>query len=212
MLTFRNAREEETEEICRILTDAYMDYDFFSLYEENLKKRWNFIYEIQMLGMRANMKRGQFFVGEDDGQIVLALACQEPQKKQAGLAEYLLSGAVKAMMKCGFAKMLSWNAMDEHCEKPIRVMMQKEKNVYYLHNLAVRKSAQKKGYGSRAIQEFLIPRIKNSGGGSLTLITNSQENADFYGKNGFTCFNFSQVMCKKTPVGNWCLKMEIPSC
>ena len=48
MLTFRNARKEEAEEICGILTDAYMDYDFFSLYEENLKKRWNFIYEIQM--------------------------------------------------------------------------------------------------------------------------------------------------------------------
>lgn len=209
MLTFRAARKEEQKEICELFTDAYMDYDFFIPLENNLDWRWKFIYEVHMLSIKTNIKRRQLFVGEDDGQIIMGFIFQDPEKKQPGFLDYLFAGAVPAIIRSGLSKMLLWNSMDEQSEKPIKLLMKNEPHIYYLQDLAVRKDSQKKGYGSRVFKDFLIPYIKNKGGSTLALITNSKKNYNFYCRRGFTCFASSQFMCRNTAIDNWCFRMEI---
>ena len=60
---------------------------------------------------------------------------------------------------------------------------------WYLNNLAVEKARQGKGIGTRFIQEYIIPHVKENGGEVLCLFTNSEINRRFYDKNSFTLFD-----------------------
>ena len=55
----------------------------------------------------------------------------------------------------------------------------------------------------------MVPYVRQKGGGTLSLITNSVGNTKFYGSNGFTCFDYMKVPAAKTEIGNWCLSMKV---
>lgn len=209
MLTFRRAGYGDLDEISRVSSEAFFDYDFYSFFEDDPDKRWDFIYEMQRICLLVNLKRDQVFVGEEDGKIVTVIALQEPGKKQAGFFEYFSSGVTKVIGEFGFFRVLSWFCMDMTCEKPIEKLRERTKNYYYLHNFTVRKDLHGEGRGSRAIREFIYPYIKKKGGGTLTLITNSERNVRFYLRNGFKCYHKGRVMYNGRWLGNWAFRKKL---
>ena len=71
------------------------------------------------------------------------------------------------------------------------------------------KNEQGKGIGSRFMQEYIIPHLKEAGGEVLCLFTNSEMNRKFYEKNGFTLFDEKEFEYKERKIGSWsyCMKL-----
>ena len=80
---------------------------------------------------------------------------------------------------------------------------------WYLSLFTVAKSAEGKGIGSRFLNECLIPYVKDAGGETFSLFTNSEINCSFYEKNGFTIFDEKTLECSGKTVGNWSYIMEL---
>ncbi|MBQ7577495.1 MAG: hypothetical protein IJT21_04400 [Synergistaceae bacterium] len=207
MLTFRQALESEKKIIEDILTLPFMDYPFFKIFEPDTVKREKFIRSLQSIEINTNLKRGQLFAGIDEnGKIVLAATFHNPNIKQAGNFEYLCEGYFSAMIKCGFSKILSWAKMYDFCRKPLETL---PKPLYYFENLTVRTDSQGKGCGGQFIKNFLLPYVKQNGGGTIAFITNSESNVKFYTNKGFQCFNYDTYSYKNIKLENWCFKMEV---
>ena len=207
MLTYRVADDKDLKTICTLCADAFMDYDFYKPFVEDPKKRWKFIYDLHVQCFKAEIKRKQAVVGEEDGEIITAFSIHDPGRKQAGFSEYLVSG-IGMLFHYGTTP-LSWFSMYDKCIAPADRFIKENPEVYYLEILAVRPDRQRHGIGTKDIQEYMVPYIRAKGGGILSLITNSVENTLFYGSNGFTCFDHMQVPAAGKEIGNWCLSMNV---
>ncbi len=206
MLTYRNANNKDLKEINKIFTEAFLDYEMFTAFEPDRKRRRVLVQHMQTLGIMTDIRRRQLFVAEDEGRIVAVTSIHFPDIKQAGVFDYIKEGALSALIRCGVRKTLGWFEMYSACVKPCGTV---EKPVFYVEDLAVRPGCQGKGYGSRVIQELLIPVVRKKGGGTLTLITNNEKNAAFYEKNGFICFSKGRYKKGRIDIGNWCFKMRV---
>ncbi len=210
MITFRLAKEEDLEEVFQVAAEAFLGYDFFGNYEKDYKKRWRFVYEMEKICLLVNFRRNQLIVGEENNEIVTVIALHEPGSRQAGTLEYILLGIKSVFKGCNFFKVLAFSMMDDACEEPIKKLKEKTPDFYYLHNFAVRKDYQRKGCGTEALTEYLSGYIKEKGGGTLALITNSEDNVIFYKKCGFTCYHKGRVKSFGFWLGNWAFKKVIP--
>lgn len=208
MLTYRVAEEKDLKEICELCADAFMEYDFYRPFVQDPKKRRRFIYELHVHCFKAEIKRRQAVVGEDDGEIITAFSLHDPGRDQAGFSEYLTSGAAGMLLRYGYTP-LSWFSMYDKCVAPADKFNNSNPDVYYVEILAVRPDMQRKGIGTKDIHEYMIPYVRSKGGGYLSLITNSVGNTKFYESNGFTCFDHIKVPAAKTEIGNWCFSMKV---
>ena len=80
---------------------------------------------------------------------------------------------------------------------------------WHLYFLAVNPKDQKRGIGSGAIQDFLIPLVKSNGGNLITVTTNSEKNVAFYMNNGFTLVKEETLECNAKSIGNWTFRMDL---
>jgi len=208
MLTYKVAEEKDLKEICELCADAFMEYDFYRPFVQDPKKRRRFIYELHVHCFKAEIKRRQAVVGEDNGEIITAFSLHDPGRDQAGFSEYLTSGAAGMLLRYGYTP-LSWFSMYDKCVAPADKFNNSNPDVYYVEILAVRPDMQRKGIGTKDIHEYMIPYVRSKGGGYLSLITNSVGNTKFYESNGFTCFDHIKVPAAKTEIGNWCFSMKV---
>lgn len=206
MLIFRKARKSEAVEITDVLTEAFEDYPMFKQFEPDDRKRYAFTRAIQELGVKTNMRRGQIYVAEDEGRIAAVSSIHFHDIKQAGVYEYIRSGAPAAMFKCGFKKVLAWFGMYGECVKPCKGQ---EEPLYYIEDLAVKKSYQGKGVGSRMLSECIIPLVKRRGGGTIVFVTNTKSNAGFYTNRGFECFHKGRYKRGNINFYNYGFRMKV---
>ncbi len=68
---------------------------------------------------------------------------------------------------------------------------------------------QGKSFGSKMINDCLVPFIRRNGGGILALITNTNLNRSFYKKNGFDEFSAFPLKRFGREIGNWSFKRTI---
>lgn len=206
MFTFREAKHDDLKTIADIYTDSFLDYDFFKVIEPDVSKREPFVRSIQTLGLKSDFRRHQVFVGEDDGQIVAAMSVQFPDVKQSGIWEFICNGALISCFRSGFGKIIGWLNMYRECDKPLEEL---PRPMYYLETLAVKKGIQGKGYDGRLLHDFLIPFVKERGGGTISFITNSESNVRFYEKNGFKCFHEGMYENGNIRIKNWCFRYDV---
>ncbi len=207
MLTFRVAEEKDLKAICDLCADAFMEYDFYRPFVDDPDKRRRFIYDLHVQCFKAEIKRRQAVVGEDGGEIITAFSIHDPGRKQAGFSEYLATG-IGMVLHYGITP-FKWFDMYDKCVAPAERFGRENPDVYYIEILAVRPDRQRHGIGTKDIQEYMVPYVREKGGGTLSLITNSVGNTKFYGSNGFTCFDHMKVPAAKTEIGNWCLSMKV---
>ena len=207
MLIYRIAEDKDLKTISTLCADAFMEYDFYRPFVEEPEKRWRFIYDLHVQCFKAEIKRKQAVVGEEDGEIITAFSIHDPGRKQAGFSEYLATG-IGMVFHYGITP-FKWFDMYDKCVAPADRFIKENPDVYYIEILAVRPDRQRHGIGTRDIQEYMVPYVKEKGGGMLSLITNSVENTMFYESNGFKCFDYMKVPAAKTEIGNWCFSMPV---
>ena len=80
---------------------------------------------------------------------------------------------------------------------------------WHLYFLVVNPKLQSKGLGSDAIQNFVIPLVKDNNGKMITVTTNSENNVKFYLKNGFSLVKEETIMYNEKSLGNWTFRMDL---
>ena len=106
----------------------------------------------------------------------------------------------------GIFKTLAWISMTEKAEK---VIHSQKCPFWYLSSLAVKNSRRGEGIGAQFLEEGVIPYVASEGGGQFTLITNTENNARFYERAGFSLMSYEEIHTPKTQMGNWSFSMNV---
>ena len=110
--------------------------------------------------------------------------------------------------RIGLRDTLKFMEMSDKTEIVVRSIPEPRWHLYFL---AVDPGYQKRGIGSGAIQDFLIPLVKSNGGNLITVTTNSEKNVAFYIHNGFTLVKEETLECNAKSIGNWTFRMDLGS-
>ena len=208
METYAKMIPEELETCARLSAEAFYDYEFFSIYIPEDERRKRFIDALIKCELKANSgkKEVTFFTAKENGKIVAVAQMCAPDFRMPSAASYIRSGCVGAIRKGGVRQVLSWFSMEEKASKPCHEL---HGNHWYLSLYTVEKENQGKGIGSRFLQDFLIPYVREAGGDSFSLYTNSDINCRFYEKNGFTRFDEKKFEYKGRTLGSWSYIMQL---
>ena len=122
---------------------------------EEPEKRWRFIYDLHVQCFKAEIKRKQAVVGEEDGEIITAFSIHDPGRKQAGFSEYLATG-IGMVFHYGITP-FKWFDMYDKCVAPADRFIKENPDVAYTE---VFLKARADGIGTRDIQEYMVPYVK----------------------------------------------------
>lgn len=100
MLTFEKMRPEERSACAALAARAFENYEYFTYYIPNDKRRTRFLSTMLEIEVRINDGPADFFTAKDDGKVlVVAMLCPPEYKKPSDLA----------YMRAGFGKcFFSW--------------------------------------------------------------------------------------------------------
>ena len=200
MLTFDRMQEDELIICAELAADAFADYEYFSVYVPNHKKRKRFLSAMLKSEFRSNLKRAYFFTAKEEGKIVAVAMLCDPHYQKPSDMEYMINGYGRVFLYGGIRNVSAWNAMEASAIQPCRSL---SGHVWYLNLLTVDPASEGKGIGSKIIQEQLIPYVRQHGGEIICLFTNSELNRGFYKKNRFEEFDSRHFTYKGKTIGSW---------
>lgn len=207
MIIYRKARKNELNEISTLLTDSFYDYNFFNIYKTNDNwKQYKFIKSIQDVNVKTTFKKQIILVGIKNEKIVSVSLLKSPSSPSINIIDYLTKGGIKILLAGGIKNSFGFLGMSEQASS---ICDKLNGNIWYLNSLAVTKSIQGQGIGSKMLQDCIIPYIKKRGGGILTLITNIEINRIFYKRNGFEEFHKMIINRNNKVINNWSYRLPI---
>ena len=206
MLQYRFAEEKDLQDCVDLLTDSFFDYPYFSNFIEEDEKRREFVRSIQSIAVEIYYGKQRMLLAEEDGEILAVAAIQSPMDKGVELKDYISKKAFHTFMIGGIFKTLSWISMTEKAEKVIHSQKQPH---WYLGSLAVKNNRRREGIGGKFLEEGVIPYVAGEGGGKFTLLTNTENNARFYEKAGFSLLTYEELQTPKEKMGNWSYSMNV---
>ena len=206
MLTFEKMCPEERGACAALAARAFMDYEYFTDYIPNDQRRTRFLNTMLDIEVRINDGQADFFTAKIDGEIVaVAMLCPPEYKKPSDMA-YIRAGFGKCFLQGGVRDVAAWNDMEgkagEHCHSL-------GGQTWYLNLLTVEPEHKGQGLGSRMLRECILPYVKEHGGETLCLFTNSEVNRKFYQKNGFVEFDQRSFNRKGKQLGSWSYRASI---
>ena len=205
MMSYDRMHIDERAACASLAARAFMDYEYFTDYIPDDRRRARFLDTLMEIELRINNGPATFFTAKDDGTIVaLAMLCPPDYVKPSALG-YMKAGFGKCFLRGGIRDVTAWNDMEGKAGEPCHRLGRK---TWYLNLLTVEPSAKGRGVGSAMLQECLIPFVKEQGGNGLCLFTNSQENRRFYQKNGFREFDERWFEYKGHRLGSWSYRLE----
>lgn len=206
MLTYEPMRPEERCDCVELAARAFADYEYFSLYVPEDKRRLRFLRAMLASEFYANADRACFFTVKKDGKLVaVTMLCDPDYKKPTGM-EYMKAGYGKVFLHGGIRNVSAWDAMEAEALKPCRSLAGK---AWYLNLLTVDPHFEGQGIGSAVLREHIIPYVRKQGGEVLCLFTNSERNRKFYQKNGFEEFHAQQFSYKGKNIGSWSYRLQL---
>ncbi len=205
-MIFRPARKNEIQRCAQLASKSFEDYVFYKMFPMRESARIRFIHAIMSTGIRCAYAEDELFVADDNGEIVAVAILEKPDKKPVDDSTYLRNGGWKVLLTGGKDNTIAWMKMLEECDSAIHSLSEAH---WYLSSLTIADGRKGQGFGSRTIQDGIIPHIKEMGGGVLTLITNSDENRRFYEKNGFSVFEQREILRGDRSMTNWSFRMLI---
>ncbi len=210
MVTYREIRKNEFKEVANMIASSFGEYPMYTLaFRDVFKEKGSFIKymeKLDLVHLKANARKHKCFVGIEDEIIVSAAILQDPSIKRVSLLDYILSGGISLAFPAGFRRILSFFDISNFAHIPVESSY---KDSFYLELLAVNPNIKGKGYGTRMINECVIPYVQKCGGNRLTLITNADSNYKFYVKNGFSCFARSKLRYKNKEIDNYSFVIDI---
>ena len=205
MLTFELMNDNELDECANIFADSFFDYEYFSLWIRDDSRRRQFLIDVITMEMRAARDIQYFFVAKQDGKIVAFSALCPPNYKDPSMFHYARSGLFKALLSGGIRAAAAWGSMESKAKAPCLAL----KDSWYINSLTVIKEHEGQGIGTDFMNNGIIPFIKDNGGSSVCLFTNSEINRHFYLKNNFEEFYHNEIHYKGKSLGSWYFKRDI---
>lgn len=206
MLTFEKMCPEERGACAALAARAFMDYEYFTDYIPNDQRRTRFLNTMLDIEVRINDGQADFFTAKIDGEIVaVAMLCPPEYKKPSDMA-YIRAGFGKCFLQGGVRDVAAWNDMEGKAGEPCHSL---GGQTWYLNLLTVEPEHKGQGLGSRMLRECILPYVKEHGGETLCLFTNSEVNRKFYQKNGFVEFDQRSFNRKGKQLGSWSYRASI---
>lgn len=206
MLTFEKMRPEERDTCAALAARAFEDYEYFTYYIPNKQRRTRFLSTMLEIEVRINDGPADFFTAKEDRKILaVAMLCPPEYKKPSDMA-YMRAGFGKCFLQGGIRDVAAWNAMGCKAGQPSHSL---GGHTWYLNLLTVEPTRKGQGLGSRMLRECILPYVKEHGGETLCLFTNSEINRTFYQKNGFEEFDQRYFNCKGKKLGSWSYRISI---
>ena len=198
-------REELTS--CALLAaEAFYDYEYFSIYVPDEKRRHRCLDAMIQSEFRANWNKAavEFITAKENGRIVAVAQLCAPDYQKPSDLEYIRTGWLSVMIKGGMKEVNAWNAMEKQASALCHGL-----KAWYLSLLTVAKSYEGQSLGSRVLNEYLGPHVRESGGKVLSLFTNSEQNCRFYEKNGFSLFDEKRFEYGGKSIGSWSYRRDV---
>ena len=206
MLTFEKMCPEERGACAALAARAFTDYEYFTDYIPNDQRRTRFLNTMLDIEVRINDGQADFFTAKIDGEIVaVAMLCPPEYKKPSDMA-YIRAGFGKCFLQGGVRDVAAWNDMEGKAGEPCHSL---GGQTWYLNLLTVEPEYKGQGLGSRMLRECILPYVKEHGGETLCLFTNSEVNRKFYQKNGFVEFDQRSFNRKGKQLGSWSYRASI---
>lgn len=208
-MIYREATCKDLEEIATLTALAFEDYPLFAVVRSGVRDehgRDEAVYLLQRVEAELFLKHQVCLVGTQENKIVAAALIDSPHKKKISFLQYVRCGGLALFTKVGLARLRTFFGL---AHLTVQTIEEKYKNSWYLDTLAIDPLCQGSGLGSKMIHEAINPYIAQQGGGVVTLITNTEINARFYLKNGFTQAEVAEVSYNGASMKNWVFVSEL---
>ena len=152
MLTFEKMHPDERGVCASLAAQAFEDYEYFTDYIPNDRRRKRFLNALMKIEVRINDGPADFFTAKEDGRIVaVAMLCSPEYKKPSDMA-YMRAGFGMCFLLGGIRDVAAWNEMEgkagEPCHRP-------GGKTWYLNLLTVGPNRKGQGIGSRMLRECI---------------------------------------------------------
>ncbi|QBO37214.1 N-acetyltransferase [Periweissella cryptocerci] len=179
-MIIRKATKKDLAVVTDLTYAAFKDYPLFAVSDNKakLKKALHFLLR---LNTAVNIKSQDSFVCVENDEIVASFILKAPKHQHTSLMAYLLSGGWRIFFNGSrtISKQLLHNL-----DKANKILDGAITEYWYLDTLVVSPKFQGQKIGSRTLTK-IKKVVKEAGGHTLCLITNTELNAMFYEKNGF---------------------------
>ena len=210
MIEYKHYDKSYEDEVLKVFTESFVNYPlFWGVFEERFKSETELrsFYDRLMTGIfRATIRKDECYLGIEDGKVRGIVIIEKPSDKPVGFWDYAVSGMGGIIARIGLRDTIKFMEMSDKTEIVVKSIPEPRWHLYFL---AVDPKCQKRGIGSSAIQDFLIPLVKSNGGKLITVTTNAEENVAFYINNGFTLVKEETLECNAKSIGNWTFRMDL---
>ena len=197
------------KEVINIFIKAFENYPLFEIVKDDFKKEEKFhkFYNLFMKALfKATIRKNECYIGINDGKVINLVIIDAPDDKPVGFLDYVISGGIKPILKLGLFNSLKFLKLSDETEVVVKSIKEPRFHLYFL---VVETNNQGKGIGSDAINNFLIPFVKEKNGNLITVTTNSKKNINFYTNNGFNLIKEEILKYKDRTVNNWSFRMDL---
>ena len=207
-MEYQKMGREELKTCALLAAEAFYGYEYFSIYIDNDRRRERFLDALIQCEFQANWGSPEvvFFTARENGRIAAVAQLCSPGFQKPSDAAYIKAGWFGVLFKGGSRQVNAWNDMEKLASAPCHELGGEN---WYLSLLTVAKSEEGRGVGSRFLKECLIPYVKEAGGETFSLFTNSETNRRFYEKNGFSLFDERRFEYGGKSIGSWSYIMEL---
>ena len=210
VVEYKHYDKSYEDEVLKVFTESFVNYPlFWGVFEERFRSeiKLRIFYERLMKGIfKATIRKDDCYIGIADGKVKVIVIIEKPSDKPVGFWDYAVSGMAGIIVRIGLKDTLKFMEMSDKTEICVKSIPEPRWHLYFL---AVDPYCQKQGYGSGAIQDFLIPLVKSNGGNLITVTTNAEKNVAFYRNNGFKLVKEETLECNAKSVGNWTFRMDL---
>ncbi|MBP3201014.1 MAG: GNAT family N-acetyltransferase [Lachnospiraceae bacterium] len=204
-LKFEMMKQDEIEESAMLTVRAFEDYNYMVNYMADSDRRRKFLEITMPIELKINHEAINVVVKKDN-RIVAVATIYRPGGKKVNDIEYFKAGMIKAFLAGGIIDVCAWVNMDKHASTPCHTL---KKDAWYVNMITVEPEFQGKGIGSKLINDFIVPYVKDNGGKEVSLFTNNDRNKKFYAKNGFTEFDYKEFSYKGTKMPNYSMVRKV---
>lgn len=208
MVEYRIAGQQELSAVAELFAAAFQDYPLFQLVVKDNNLEQTFLQNLHAANVAVYSQTQCCLVGIMDGEIVSAALLQCPGNPAAGLWDFAQAGGKILMRNGGMRRTIDYLSVSDEAAQ---VCGNVPEPAWYLDSLGVSGARQGQRLGSRMLNDGIRPYIAQNGGGTLTLITNTEQNRAFYVQNGLEEFNASTISRNGRRIENWAYRVTIAS-
>ena len=197
------------KEVINIFVKAFENYPLFDIVKDDFKteEKYHSFYNCFMKALfKATIRQNVCYIGINNGKVINLVIIDAPTDKPVGFLDYILCGGLNPILKLGLFNVLKYLKLSDETEYFVKSIKEPRWHLYFL---VVDPKYQGKGIGSDAINNFLIPLVKEKNGKLITVTTNAKHNVKFYTNNGFSLIKEETLIYKDRTVDNWSFRMDL---